>query len=134
MVDANAQADEQAIERTINRNNKCVKLLQQTQRAHAESQQYDSAKTRKQLTQMFIKKTGKSPYKWQFDVAEAIILDLNCIVLAGTGSGKSMPFVMPLMQDAVDGKIIIIVCPLIELQEDQVRRSADPTLMGIYSQ
>jgi hypothetical protein len=35
------------------------------------------------------------PYTWQGDVTEAILLGLDCAAEAGTGSGKTMPFLMP---------------------------------------
>ena len=60
-----------------------------------------------------------NPYNWQLDVTEAIILGLDSIVIAGTGSGKTMPFMMPLLMDPT--KKIIIVSPLKVLQLDQAR-------------
>jgi bloom syndrome protein len=59
------------------------------------------------------------PYPWQLDATEAILLGLDSIVIAGTGSGKTMPFMMPLTLDPK--KKIIIISPLKVLQEDQVR-------------
>ena len=38
---------------------------------------------------------GKTPYSWQLDAAEAIILGLGCVVFAGTGAGKTIPFMLP---------------------------------------
>ena len=37
---------------------------------------------------------GLKPYDWQLDVAEALILSLDCITIARMGAGKSMPFVI----------------------------------------
>lgn len=34
---------------------------------------------------------GKTPYEWQLDVTEALVLGLDSIVIAGTGAGKTMP-------------------------------------------
>jgi ATP-dependent helicase YprA (DUF1998 family) len=31
---------------------------------------------------------GRIPYEWQLDAAEALILGLDCVVVAGTGAGK----------------------------------------------
>lgn len=42
---------------------------------------------------------GRQPYDWQIDVTEAILLCIDCMVIAGTGAGKTMPFVMPLLLD-----------------------------------
>lgn len=58
------------------------------------------------------------PYSWQLDVAEALMLEVNSIVIAGTGAGKTLPFVMPLLNGPE--KSIIIISPLKALQQDQV--------------
>ncbi|KAH9953315.1 hypothetical protein BC827DRAFT_1085561, partial [Russula dissimulans] len=34
---------------------------------------------------------GLELYGWQLDICEALLLGLDCIVIAGTGSGKTMP-------------------------------------------
>lgn len=52
------------------------------------------------------------------DVTEAMLVGLDSIVIAGTGAGKTMPFMMPLLLDP-ESKCIII-SPLKVLQEDQV--------------
>ena len=65
---------------------------------------------------------GLTPYDWQMDVAEALILGLDCLVIAGTGAGKSMPFVMPLF--AFPDKMVVIISPLNALEEDQVSPSS----------
>jgi ATP-dependent helicase YprA (DUF1998 family) len=44
---------------------------------------------------------------------------LDSVVIAGTGAGKTMPFMMPLLLDT--NKEVIIVSPLKVLQADQVR-------------
>jgi len=43
---------------------------------------------------------------------------LDCSVIAGTGAGKTMPFVMPLFLDPK--KIVVVISPLNALEEDQV--------------
>jgi ATP-dependent helicase YprA (DUF1998 family) len=58
------------------------------------------------------------PYPWQVNVAEAILLGLDCIVIAGTSAGKTMPFIMPLFVQP--HKIVVIISPLNSLEEDQV--------------
>ena len=50
---------------------------------------------------------------------EAIILDLDSVVIVGTGACKTMPFMMPLLLDKI--KKVIIVPLLKVLQADQVR-------------
>ncbi|KAH9957661.1 hypothetical protein BC827DRAFT_1094794, partial [Russula dissimulans] len=42
---------------------------------------------------------GLELYGWQLDICEALLLGLDCIAIAGTGSGKTMPFIMPLLVD-----------------------------------
>ena len=61
--------------------------------------QYNSNKTQNDLSRLFQKHFGNDPYDWQIDVSEAMILRLDAIVIAGTGSEKTMPFMMPLLID-----------------------------------
>lgn len=61
---------------------------------------------------------GHTPYNWQLDIAKAIILSLNTIIIAPTGVGKTLPFVIPTLYSLE--KITIIISPLIALQYDQV--------------
>ena len=42
-------------------------------------------------------RTGKTPHDWQLDIAEALLLGLDCLVLSRTGSGKTFPFALPVM-------------------------------------
>jgi hypothetical protein len=63
---------------------------------------------------------GKPPYSWQTDVTEALLLRLDCIVIAGMGSGKTMPFGMPLLLEEAKDKIIVVISPLNELEAEQV--------------
>jgi superfamily II DNA helicase RecQ len=58
---------------------------------------------------------------WQVDICEAILLGLDCILIAPTGAGKTMPFIMPLLVDKTCRKMVIIISPLNELEYDQVR-------------
>lgn len=46
---------------------------------------------------MFNERSGLDPYEWQLDVAEAIVLGIDTVVIAGTGSGKTIPFMLPLL-------------------------------------
>ena len=62
--------------------------------------------------------THSSPYGWQLDVTEALLLGLDSVVIAGTGSGKTIPFMLPLMLRP-NGPLLII-SPLKVLQSDQV--------------
>jgi bloom syndrome protein len=78
----------------------------------AKKKNYDTHKNRAALADIFRERFGNNPYDWQLDVTEAI-------VIASTGSGKTMPFMMPLLMDPT--KKIIIISPLKVLQLDQVR-------------
>ncbi|EJF64000.1 hypothetical protein DICSQDRAFT_16077, partial [Dichomitus squalens LYAD-421 SS1] len=65
------------------------------------SRRYDSHATRQALENTFRDRMGgKAPREWQVDVAEALMVGLDCTVIAGTGSGKTMPFVMPALVEA----------------------------------
>ena len=83
------------------------------------SGKFDSKAVRDDLTAL-VKKVfnGREPYDWQLDTAEALILSLDSVVIAPTGAGKTLPFVMPAL--LYPEKIIIIISPLIALQQDQV--------------
>jgi ATP-dependent helicase YprA (DUF1998 family) len=86
------------------------------------SRDYNFEKTRATICKTFTKACeGKEPYPWQVDVCEAILLGLDCVVIAPTGAGKSMPFIMPLLMDKTCRKMVIIISPLNELEYDQVR-------------
>ncbi|KAF9225671.1 hypothetical protein BS17DRAFT_699754, partial [Gyrodon lividus] len=57
---------------------------------------YDSVLTRLKMCEELETRTNvMKPYDWQLDVAEAILTGLDCVVMAGTGAGKTMPFVTP---------------------------------------
>jgi ATP-dependent helicase YprA (DUF1998 family) len=84
----------------------------------AKKKGYSSSSTRAQLSTLFRARFGSDPYEWQLDVTEAILLGLDSIVIAGTSSGKTIPFMLPLLLD--DKKKVVILSPLKVLQEDQV--------------
>ena len=78
---------------------------------------YQSAATRAKLRTEFSQQNpGMVAYDWQIDMLEALLLGLDCSVIAGTGAGKTMPFVMPLFVES--NKIMIIISPLNALEED----------------
>ena len=59
----------------------------------AKKHDYNYAATRRLIENKFQAAFGgKLPYSWQVDVTEALLLSLDCVVVAGTGSGKTMPF------------------------------------------
>ena len=91
------------------------------QAARDRSRDYSSENTREDLVTAFKKAFhGLEPYDWQLDVTEALLLGLDCVVIAGTGSGKTMPFAMPLLVDKTKKKMVIVISPLNDLEEDQV--------------
>ena len=62
----------------------------------------------------------KQPYNWQINVCKVLLLGLDCILIAATGAGKTLPFVMPLFINKTCHKMVIIISPLNELEYDQV--------------
>ncbi|KAF9222259.1 hypothetical protein BS17DRAFT_708598, partial [Gyrodon lividus] len=88
--------------------------------------QYDSVETHIGLTRLVTHSCGKVPYPCQLDVTVAMILGVDSVVIAGTGAGKTLPFVMPLPHNKT--KSIIIISPLKALQQDQKWRFR---MMGI---
>ena len=97
-------------------------ILTEAREAAREDRNYDSAAVRRVIEDQFraIYDNNK-PYDWQLDVAEALILGQDCIAIAGTGSGKTMPFGMPLMHPEFQDRIVLVLSPLNELEAEQVR-------------
>ena len=72
-------------------------ILQDACEAALKDWKYDSEGTRQMMSQRLQDTFDRnSPYAWQLDAAEALILRLDCIVIAETGAGKTIPFVLPL--------------------------------------
>ncbi|KAF5324977.1 hypothetical protein D9619_009839 [Psilocybe cf. subviscida] len=94
--------------------------LQAAREKAAEDRGYDSASMRNRLTVAFERKFNVPPYPWQLDVTEAMLVGLDSLSIAGTGSGKTIPFFLPLMADPT--KQMVIISPLKILQDDQVSR------------
>ncbi|KAF9560465.1 hypothetical protein CPC08DRAFT_608470, partial [Agrocybe pediades] len=57
---------------------------------------FSSEQVRQKMFEELKRRTGGmiKPYDWQLDIAEALLLGLDCSVIAGTGSGKTLPFVV----------------------------------------
>jgi len=87
-------------------------------RARVAKNGYDTHATRQKLKELTVERCGYEPYEWQLDVAEALHLRCDTVVIAPTGAGKTLPFVMPLFIEPE--KAIVIVSPLLALQGDQV--------------
>ncbi|KDQ05581.1 hypothetical protein BOTBODRAFT_149878 [Botryobasidium botryosum FD-172 SS1] len=72
---------------------------------------------RDRLRAATLARTGLTPYEWQLDVAEALVQDKDAILIAGTGCGKTLAYVMPCF---IDPKTtVIIVSPLNALEQNQ---------------
>ena len=95
-------------------------VLQDARATATESRQYSSENTRNGLITAFKDAFyGWEPYDWQLDISEALILGLDCILIAETGAGKTMPFIMPLLVDDTKKKMVIVISPLNALETDQ---------------
>ena len=95
------------------------KRLQEARAAAEKQRKYNSGATRRVLAALFAERFGSAPYEWQLDVAEALLLGLDSVVIAGTCSGKTIPFMLPLLH--LPDKMVLIISPLKVLQTDQVR-------------
>ncbi|KIK81787.1 hypothetical protein PAXRUDRAFT_155267, partial [Paxillus rubicundulus Ve08.2h10] len=72
--------------------------LVDSQEVATKTSSYSSEKSRKAFIDTCLHRcNNQPPYSWQLDAAKAFYLGLDCTVLAGTGSRKSLPFVMPCM-------------------------------------
>ncbi|KAJ7761543.1 P-loop containing nucleoside triphosphate hydrolase protein [Mycena maculata] len=81
---------------------------------------YDSEATRHDLARLFEDSFKKPAYEWQLDVSEVFLLGLDVVAITGTGAGKTMPFMMPLLLHR--DKYSLGISPLKVLQEDQAKR------------
>ncbi|KDQ05593.1 hypothetical protein BOTBODRAFT_92294, partial [Botryobasidium botryosum FD-172 SS1] len=75
---------------------------------------------RESLRQVTRRVTSMDPREGQLDVGEAMYLDRNVVLLAGTGWGKTLAFIMACFLDPTI--VIIIISPLNALEDDQARR------------
>jgi bloom syndrome protein len=57
--------------------------LQQACETAVKKRKYNSLDTCTRLESVFSERSGFKPYGWQLDVAEAILLGLDCVVIAG---------------------------------------------------
>ncbi|KIJ17503.1 hypothetical protein PAXINDRAFT_38753, partial [Paxillus involutus ATCC 200175] len=100
------------------REQKAASLLAQACQTAKDKQNYDSSMTQRKIVEEFRAQFNNLvPYDWQLNVTEALMLGLDCSIIAGTGAGKTMPFVMPLF--AQPNKHVLIISPLNALEEDQ---------------
>lgn len=96
----------------------CPDVLENTRKSRCG---YDAEATRALLTTA-VKSVfnGNEPRKFQLDIAEALVLGLDVTAIAGTGSGKTLPWVMPLLLEENKAKTILVISPLKALQADHV--------------
>ncbi|KAJ7034223.1 P-loop containing nucleoside triphosphate hydrolase protein [Mycena alexandri] len=100
---------------------KSAQILQKAREDARASRNYQSAPTRAKIRNDFREKNnGLTAHDWQVDIGEALHLGLDCTLIASTGAGKTLPFVMPLFVESE--KMIIIISPLNALEEDQAAR------------
>ncbi|KAK7001204.1 hypothetical protein R3P38DRAFT_3612757, partial [Favolaschia claudopus] len=81
---------------------------------------YDSKRVRAVMNDTLRTRANYDAHAWQLDVAEALLLRVDCLVIAGTGSGKTTPLLLPLLLPENKGKFALIVSPLLSLQAEQV--------------
>ena len=94
------------------------KVLEEAQRS---KKNYNSQAAREALTSAVKAAFNQNtPRDFQLDVVEAIILGLDATVIAGTGSGKTLPWAMPLLLDENQGRACLVISPLKALQVDHV--------------
>ncbi|KAJ7714046.1 hypothetical protein DFH07DRAFT_763152 [Mycena maculata] len=104
----------------VKRTAKSQHILQAAREKARRKRNYDSAKTRRDLARLFEEQYKKPPYQWQIDVSEALVLGLDAMVIAGTGAGKTIPFMMSLL--LCPKKFVLVISPLKILQADQAKR------------
>ncbi|GJE94090.1 DEAD/DEAH box helicase domain-containing protein [Phanerochaete sordida] len=100
-------------------------LLEAARKKATKSKGYDSTAVRAWLTERIKAAFGWPPREWQLDIGEALALGLDIVLVAGTGAGKTLPFVMPVLLPENAEKMVLIVSPLNELQRDQAQRFRD---------
>ena len=97
-------------------------ILEEAREAARKDHGYDWVETRSTIEDKFQEIfDGKRPYDWQLDITEALLLGRDCIAIAGTGSGKTLPFGMPLLSPGAHDKMVLVLSPLNELEAEQVR-------------
>ena len=61
------------------------------------------------------------PRTFQLDVTEALMLGLGVTAIAGTGSGKTLPWAAPLLLEENKEKTVLVISLLKALQAVHVR-------------
>ncbi|KAF9472848.1 hypothetical protein BDN70DRAFT_434290 [Pholiota conissans] len=72
--------------------------LQHAGDAASANTDYDSHETTTRIHALFRERFGSDAREWQVDVTEALLLGLDYFIIVGTGGGRTMPFMMPMMR------------------------------------
>jgi len=65
----------------------------------------------------------------QREIIEGILEEKNVIAVLATGGGKSLCFQLPAL---LIGRLTLVITPLVELMEDQVKRVLELGISGTY--
>jgi len=96
--------------------------LEDARKAAKRHDGYDSKVVRQIMMRRCREATKLTPYPEQLDLAECLLLGLDCTAIAPTGWGKTLPFALPFFSGLFKKKLIIIQSPLNILEEDQAAR------------
>lgn len=117
-------------------------LLDASRERAKEAWGYDSVQARRIMKEECLSRSkgAITPHEWQLDIAECLVLGIDCELIAPTGSGKTIAFMLPMFYwqrprtgnesgEHATGKtnkqgkptVLIIVSPLNTLEADQVR-------------
>ena len=97
-----------------------LKLLEETRHGQDEDSTDLTIDLHARMSDECEKVMGYRPYLWQTYIGEAIHRRLSSILIAPMGAGKTIPFILPLLV-ADASAMVLILSPLKELQNDQVR-------------
>ncbi|KAI1783590.1 P-loop containing nucleoside triphosphate hydrolase protein [Ganoderma leucocontextum] len=78
------------------------------------------------LSARCVRALGVHPFDWQLKAAATILAGEDLILDVGTGSGKTLCFALPILQDTRD--IALVVSPLSALMVNQVESSRIPAV------
>ena len=97
-----------------------AELLHRARNRAAKARKYNSREARKTMAEECNARSGGviTPFPWQLDVAESLLLSMDCEVIAPTGVGKTIPFLLPHFVSS--DKVTLIISPLNALEVDQV--------------
>lgn len=107
-------------------NQRSQKLLEKARREKAKDSsqlRYSTARTHEAFNNALKDNPNISviPYDYQRDCSEAAALGLDVVLQAPTGGGKTLIFALPLFLEENKKKTAIVISPLNELEQDQVR-------------